>query len=517
MTVSLLYRSHSESSDNALSKTPPRSLTMGPSSKLTNGSTSSSRFSGFSKHFRSNSESDMSPFVVTKPSTPELSVGGTYYKSSSEMPLRVFSEHHKEDLPLQVVVTKGYYGPDERTSISDGDMFNVHFFKQTKIVKIQDANHYEYAVPLNSSLEFGLAYQLPSGFKQINLKYHFKTVGEIIHLRNLPKVLRATESHKGSGPDSSVEKNDLLLVKEVKVKKRGIKSSKVLKCTVAGTGMKKVLSEDCAGYFSVKPTDTRLFLPEIVEHITLPDRAFIYSSSNARIDLPQHLLQTEIEVLRVEIEESIVATSIYESNRDKKKPTNPYNGNINCPLVDIPQDLDIEVAIIKLGDGETTQLYAETRNLCEKYNPSEASYLNLPSSITASAQSTLFRTIRQDHNRQVGVEILRPSNAFKSPESCVNRLSNGSDSSRKQLCTPSECANAEEMNSRLESLEMHATSIDDRLNKFELLIQTVGNKTSPDMKEQKQKLSQMQEEVKKTREETQEMQKIVSGKLRMEC
>lgn len=498
-------------------------MTMGPNTRqmssntITNGGTtnpsSTARFNGSSKHHRSNSDGD----AITggshevKPSTSESSLGsGKYYKSSSEMPLRVFSEHHKQDLPLQVVVTKGYYGPDERTSISDGDMFNVHFFKQTKIVKIQDANSYEYTVPLNSSLEFGLVYQLPSGFKQIDLKYHFKTVADIVQLKTLPKVLRATQSHRGSGPESSVEKNDLLLVQEVKTKKRSIKSSKVLKCTVAGTGMKKTLNEDCAGYFSVKPMDTRLFLPEIVEHITLPERAFIYSSTNSRIDLPQHLLQTEIEVLRVEIEESIVATSIYESNREKKKPVNPYNGN--TPLVDIPQDLDIEVAIIKLGDGETTQLYADTRSLCEKYNPSEAAYLNLPSSITASAQSTLFRTIRQDHNRQVGIEILRPSNAFKNPEGSVNRLSNGSDGSRKQLCTPSECANAEEVNSRLESLEMHAASIDDRLNKFELLIQTAGNKSSPDMKEQKQRMAQLQEEVKKTREETEQMQKIVSGK-----
>ena len=473
----------------------------------------SPHFSGSTRHSRSNSDCGMSPpLLPTKHTTSEsISISG-YYKSSSEMPLRLFSEKHREDLPVKVLVTKGYYGPDERTSISDGDMFNIHFFKQAKIVKVQDTNKYEYTVPLNSSLEFGLMYSLPSGFKQVDLKYHFKTIGEVLQLKELPKALRATRAYKGNGPDSSVELNDLLLVKEVKVKKRGLKSSKILRCVVAGTGMKKMLNEDCAGYFSVKSTDTKLFLPEIVEHITLPQRASIYSSMNTRVDLPQHLMQDEIEILRVEIEESIVATTILDEE-DSRQSVNAYQNTSSTPLVDIPQDLDIEVAIIKLGDGETSQLYAETRTLCEKYNPGEVSYLNLPSSLTASAQTTLFRTIRQDHNRQVGVEILRPLNAFKSSETEVNRLSNGSDSSRKQLCTPSECANAEEVNCRLESLEMHATSIDNRLNKFELLIQTVGNSSSPDATEQKQKLTLLQDEVTKTRKETEELRKIITGKI----
>ncbi len=495
-------RSQSESSDQ-LSQTPPKSITM----TMPRQPNSYSRLNGL-KHTRSNSESDVSPVnpFPAKQLSMDTSLSG-YYKSSTEMPLRIFSERHRDDLPVQVVITKGYYGPDERTSISEDDMFNIHFFKQTKVVKVQDSNRYEYAVPLNSALEFGLVYVLPSGFKQVDSKYHFKTIGDILQLKELPKAVLATRSHRGSNPESSVEQNDLLLVNEIKTKKKGIKSSKVLRCTVAGTGAKKTLSEDCFGCFSVKPVDTKFFLPEVVEHINLPQKAFIYSSTNTRIDLPQHLLQCEISILRVEIEESIVATTILDK-QDSKPRVHPYQNTASSPLVDIPQDLDIEVAIIKLGDGETNQLYAETRNLCEKYNPSEASYLNLPSSVTANAQSTLFRTIRQDHNRQVGVEILRPINAFKSSDGPMNRLSNGSDSSRKQLCTPPECADAEEVHGRLESLELHASSIDNRLNTFELLIQNSG---SSDSKGQKERLLLLQEEMSKARKDSEGLRNVIAG------
>ena len=515
-----IYRSQSESSDQ-LSQTPPRSLTTSVPRQLS----ATSRSNG-SRHSRSNSESDVSPTLT--PSRQGLatasqirtnsieSIGNgqtfSYYKSSQEMPLRVFVEKHRDDLPVQVVVTKGFYGADERTSISDGDMFNIHFFKQTKVVKIQDSNKYQYTVPLNSALEFGLVYPLPSGFKQVDSKYHFKTVGDILQLKNLPKAVRATKSHRGGGPDSSVEQNDLLLVKEVK-QKRGLKSTKVLKCVHAGTGMKKTLSEDCAGFFSVRPLDIRLFLPEVVEHIQLPQKAILYSSSNTRIDLPTHLLQSEIEILRMEIEESIVATTILDK-QESKRIANPYQNTVSTPLVDIPQDLDIEVAVIKLGDGETDQLYAETRHLCERYNPGDAAYLNLQSSITASAQTTLFRTVRQDHNRQVGIEILRPVNAFRNSDQSVNRLSNSSDSSRKLLCTPSECANAEEVNGRLESLESHATNIDDRFNKFELMLQKLGNSNNPDIEEQKHQLVSIKNELVKEKQSNEELQRIVKGEIK---
>ena len=530
--VILFNRSHSESSDQ-LSQTPPRALTISSRSGLSVNSahyaapSQGSRLNG-STPIHSNSDPNANPsmqcgstvnptynrqgsMTKSRPSSSDsMSNYRTdgYVKSSSEMPLRIFAEKHRSDLPVQVVVTKGFYGADERNSISEGDMFNIHFFKQTKVVKVQDSNKYVYTVPLNSALEFGVVYHLPPGFKQVDSKYHFKTVSQILQLKVLPKVVRATQSYRGSGPDSSVEQHDLLLLKEVK-QKRGLRTTKVLKCVHAATGIKKTLTDDCAGYFSVRPQDTRLFLPEIVEHIELPQTVILYYGNGPRVDLPPHLVATEVNVIRMEIEESIVATTILEEEERHMLPQ--YENTPSLPLVDIPEDLDIEVAIIKLADQETDQLYTETRHLFEKFNPGQVSYLN--SSVTASTQSTLFRTIRQDQNQQVGIEILRPPNAFRNSEQSMNRLSNGSDSSRRQLCTPSECANAEEVNGRLELLELNSQGLDTRLNKFELMLQSLERSHS-DREVQKDVIA-TKEELSKLRKDCDGFRKTVSGKTRI--
>ena len=508
------FRSNSESVDN-LSQTPPHSFTQTP------------RLNGHSsKHNRSNSN-DFDSVSATNPtynrqgstkyrsgSVDSLPVGRSqsssesYVRDSPVMPLASLAANYKKDLPLQVVVTKGFYGADERTSISDGDMFNIHFFKHTKVVKISDTNKYSYTIPLNSSLEFGMVYKLPPGFKQSNPKYHFKTVGEVLQLKTLPKVMRATVSYKGSGPESSVEQNDLLVLKEVK-QKRGLKTSRVLKCIHPGSGMKKTLAEDCAGCFTVRPQDLRLFLPEIVEHIDLPQLAILFYGGGNKLDLPPHLISSEVKILTMEIEESIVATSILEE--EEAQSLRHYENTPSIPLVDIPVDLDIEVAVIKLAEMDTDNLYSETRSLLEKYNPSLVSYLNIKSSVTASAQSTLFKAVRQDQYQQIGIEIIRPENAFKMrSEVSLNRLSNGSDSSRRQLYTPSECANAEEVHSRLELLESNSTGLENRINMFELKMQNV-ERERPDHEGLKKEMLATKSEVSKMRRDYDDLKKTIGG------
>ena len=418
------------SESDQLSQTPPKSSTLPPhANQLINSgyyAAPNVRMVSYAKHKRTSShefEARNSPpsnggtpnptyhsqsshplsgssDCLLKGSRPE-----SYIRDSAEMPLRVFAEKYKGELPLKVIVTKGFYGADERTSISERDMFNIHFFKQTKVVKIQDSSAYHYTVPLNSALEFGLVYNLPPGFKQPDSKYHFRSVKDLMQLKDLPKVVRVTQAHRGSGPESSVEQHDLLLLKEVK-QKRGLKSIKVLKAVHASTGAAKTLSEDCVGNFSVRPQDVRLFLPEIVEHIELPQTAICNYGGGPRIELPAHIMSSEVKILNMQIEESIVATSILEN--EATPSDQHYENTPSIPLVDIPTDLDIELAIIKLAEVDEDQLYMETRHVFERYNPANASYLNIKNSVTASAQTTLFRTIRQDQNQQVGIELLRP-------------------------------------------------------------------------------------------------------------
>ena len=52
---------------------------------------------------------------------------------SDELSLPEFVKRYKNEFPVRVRVCKGFYGATNRTSVSEGDMFNIHFLKNTKV------------------------------------------------------------------------------------------------------------------------------------------------------------------------------------------------------------------------------------------------------------------------------------------------------------------------------------------------------------------------------------------------
>ena len=42
-------------------------------------------------------------------------------------------DKYQEQFPLPVRVCKGFYGSSDRTSVSEGDAFNIHFVKRSKV------------------------------------------------------------------------------------------------------------------------------------------------------------------------------------------------------------------------------------------------------------------------------------------------------------------------------------------------------------------------------------------------
>ena len=56
-----------------------------------------------------------------------------YIIDAEELSLSSFIKKYQDDLPLHVRVCKGFYGQSERTSVSEGDTFNVHFIKKAQV------------------------------------------------------------------------------------------------------------------------------------------------------------------------------------------------------------------------------------------------------------------------------------------------------------------------------------------------------------------------------------------------
>lgn len=56
-----------------------------------------------------------------------------YEIDSEELTLKQLVDKYQEQFPLPVRVCKGFYGSSDRTSVSEGDAFNIHFVKRSKV------------------------------------------------------------------------------------------------------------------------------------------------------------------------------------------------------------------------------------------------------------------------------------------------------------------------------------------------------------------------------------------------
>ena len=157
-------------------------------------------------------------------------------------------------------------------------------------------------------------------------------MSDVLANKKLPRAIRAGQAWKGSGPDSSVDANELLLVRGTKTKLK----TKYLKVFSPAANKKKVLPEHCIGRFSTRPYDVRVYLPEIVHHLKdpFPLQAVLFINSETAQDIPVFLMSSIITLKSQSVDTSLIATSTLNDDISKGQ------------IVDIPFDLDIEVSIV---------------------------------------------------------------------------------------------------------------------------------------------------------------------------
>ena len=168
-------------------------------------------------------------------------------------------------------------------------------------------------------------------FSPLQKGFHFERVSDILATKVIPRAIRATQAWKGSGPDSSVDANELLLV----VGTRNKLKTKYLKVYSPAANVKKTLPEQCFGKFSTRPYDVRLYLPEIMHHLKhpFPLQAVLFVNSEISQDLPPYLMSSVVSLTSQSVETSLVATSTLNDDITQAQ------------LIDIPFDLDIEVSV----------------------------------------------------------------------------------------------------------------------------------------------------------------------------
>ena len=323
--------------------------------------------------------------------------------SSEKLSLPEFVSQYHKSLPLAIRVCRGYCGPSEETSISEGDHFNVHFIKHTTVVLVEMDNGYQYNVPLNSAVPFGVLFDPQKNVSQATKGYTFTKVADILQLPELPNVIRARKSHTSSNAENSIVANELFIVRSAARKLIGKNQLKVFSLTEK---KEKTLSENCIGHFSTKPRDVCLYLPDIVKHAPdiFPCRAVLFANKETSHNVPTKLTSSVVTLMHHSIETSLVVTSALEECDDDTE---------NSKMLDIPIDLNIQVRVASVTEVEAQRLAQSTAYFYNHFNPKKLqSYVpTAQSQGMEETQNLLYHTIRHD-SRQRGIRITRPESIF---------------------------------------------------------------------------------------------------------
>ena len=242
------------------------------------------------------------------------------------MSLATFAREHSGSLPIQIECHEGYTDVSDTTLISNGDVLNIHLMKKLDFVRAKSLYSKPFNIPLNSAVRFSILHDPNGNLEEAKQGFTYKKVSDLTALATLPKVVCVTNAWKRKDEEHFLMIGEVLVVRKVLSKKRGLK---VFSVTV---NLKKRLPLECEGGFSTSPDDISLHLSEITSHIPKPFPCRVRLSARDSADL-SHLMGGLLTLLEQRVEPVLVATNVKDETDT---------------IVELPVNLPgVEVSIIR--------------------------------------------------------------------------------------------------------------------------------------------------------------------------
>ena len=320
---------------------------------------------------------------------------------------------YSKKFPLRIKVLQGYSEETSELTISTDDVYDIHFIKHTKVVKIKDEDSYTYSLPLGSAMKFGFVYNPNNDFDEALSGLTFERVADITAMSTLPKVVCATKAYQTSDDKVVVEENEIFVVRHVH--RSVFKGKKGLKVFSTLSKTEKVLPDDCTGHFSTKPSLVHMHLPEIIEYIQIPfpSQAVMYHGGDtAGSGKTKPATQSRVVTMYdSSTETSLVASLVAAGAGDEEEE------NGDQQLFDIPVDensSEIEVKILKYSSAadedeeEPEHIYDDTINALQNFDPTKLQLLkSVDYGSKANLQSLLLTNVREGYEHE-GIEVESP-------------------------------------------------------------------------------------------------------------
>ena len=324
--------------------------------------------------------------------------------ASDSMPISDLIEEFGAQLPLRFRVSESLYGICEESSLLDGQLLNVLFEKETKVIVTRASWGAEYIVPLNSSFHFSILYNPLGKIETAKVGYNFTSVSDIMDAHPIPLAVVVTRAFQCKS--SSIDEGQILLVKDIMINENG---KRKLKCIAVPTSFVLLLDEDIEGCFSTKTYDLKVCLGDVIEHLTLPVEVLIDGATDKDFQLPLHATVESYTLVDQRIEKSVIVSA-----KSTQVPS-------KTDLIEILMSIPIEVQLVKISKQQLQILRQETQSIFDNFHPSKLTKLIVDSFSSINyIQTKLFKCVPQDDSWMTGIKLFPPQPPSTSFEFCYD-------------------------------------------------------------------------------------------------
>ena len=265
------------------------------------------------RHFKSTPESNDIHMYVPEEATQYIEIDD----EKGELAVQEFANQYSEKLPLQVYVSKGTYGMEDKYSLSTDDICNIHFIRHRELVEIEDKERQlNLSIPLNSAIKFGIVYNPQDNENEAMKGYLFPNVSDLLSLgySSLPKIVCACQFHDPERPGSEPAR-EVMAIKEIVLPDNPDEFRKLRVYSI--TALKeRTLDENVYGHFSTRPSFMQLYLPEILKYVSkpIPSQVSMFRNplKNVAPGVPSSLFRKIINMKRQFTSAVLVATNMLD-------------------------------------------------------------------------------------------------------------------------------------------------------------------------------------------------------------
>ena len=297
---------------------------------------------------------------------------------STKMKLSDYLSLNSTQFPKRIRVTKGFCSESTEVTMSQGEVFDLHFIKETKALLMADSNAIQYTVPMNTVANFAILYNPFKVERVAMLGFHFTTAGTIMDLKNPPNVVAAMCGFDGGKLENSVEEGEVLILNGIK----NVFHGRLLKTFSVKYNTTKYLDEKCLANFTTTPAMLKMTLAQIYEYsIPLPQQAVMYPPNKILNSIPASLHTQPVFLKNFKMVKSVIATASMVPNSE-------------VPTISMSADLDVEVQEVAISQIQSSRMQNTTQMLLESFrNTFVMPYINMPTSTSHKAQQILLTNL----------------------------------------------------------------------------------------------------------------------------